>query len=355
MAKKEKIFDISTYSLAKPLPAKKYKVWRKQVQAKSNNEEEMQQLVNRLETDIGDVDNRREKVVKRMLISEIVSAVVIVAGAFIANALTAFSPFIFVELGIVLGTVFNFGVFGLGSLISRISKTRELKRLKALQNEINEQKTMSLGKKVVAQKEKVNSNENVEQATNTKQNKLALAEVGEPIERKELDTSAMGNKNPKYVFKASIRTMTAEGRRKTDDTFVNVSTKNLDEFIGKLSSIDFAGKDFSNFSNASVSAIEKARGISKMAQEASESIDKKLENGEITKREANKRKREFGSVALVFEITNMSKPLKGTVESKPYKIDEEQKFFQSIEDVKNRVLEQATALKGKTEQEEQTM
>ncbi len=408
---KNKEFDINKYSNAKILSPKKYKVWLQQVKAKDNNEAEMQQLIERLENDRTNAEVNRNKLFKKWWLKELISAVAIVGLALLGNIFTGFSPFSFLITGIVFGAVVN--VVAL-TVIPAIRLSRNpYKKLLSLEDELKNQKKSTKvkanvkeytsskeeSKNLVDSQVRIDSEEEVyrlredDALANSNNNKLNEEKeniVSQPnpntvgvgpnnniktdeqnseedknnnknedikeednLEEKELVEIENEKSFPRYVFKAAIRTTTADGYCPKDDVFVNISTIYLDKFIEKLSDKKFAQKDLENFSRAR--KTKKAKYMANTASRALKSIEQDYKNGEITEKQANKEKSKIVSVALVFQITNMNNPEKGTVESRAFEVTEDKEFFQIMEQVKNRVLQQATELKERAEQEEQTM
>lgn len=414
MAKKE--FDIEKYNKSKILSPKKYKVWLSQIQAKENNEEEMAKLKTRLEVDINDAKYRRQKLFSKWWLKELVSAGAIVGLAFLVNFLTPFSPFSFLVAGAALLAVINvvaFGIIpgirfltnkykGLVNFQNELDKQNQLEKAnsKEMINDLSDKKqkiqtkekvehitNIDVQEKVFQPEEPSNvsvplrpvlaTNENAKMVNET-QNQNIVNKQTEIIEDKtentenvvEVKANETENKveeiqeettpvrkslefnfgpKQKYVFRVKTRTMTADGACPNEDICVNISTTDLDKFIEELNKKMFEEK---GFKTSRTQKAKKATSMVLTVKNAKELIDAKLANKEITAKQAEKQKSQIASVVLVFEITNMSNPAKGTVESRPYQIEEEKDFFQTVEKVKNRVLQQANELKeSKSSQE----
>ena len=147
MAKKK--FDIETYSKAKILSPRKYRIWYKQIQENGNNEQEMQQLTDRLKTDIEGSKATRKKLFSKWWLKELISAGAIVGLAFLVNFFTPFSPFTFLLLGIAMLTAVNIVTFGVIPGIRFLNN--KYKSLLAFRNELQNQEQLSKAEsKVVA-------------------------------------------------------------------------------------------------------------------------------------------------------------------------------------------------------------
>ncbi len=404
MAKKE--FNINEYSNAKILSPKKYVIWLKQIHAKDNNEEEMQQLVERLENDRKNAQYKRKKLFSKWWLKEIISAAAIIGAAFLGNALTAFSPFSFLLSGLILGAIVNVVALTvipalrlprypskrLLALENELKKQKELKNVKTdvkdltkrqekakrlIDTEIKEQgeekvlepetKPSNLKPAIASEQTPKDTDSNSNKQPNTDDGTSSITgskniddskdqekenneeEVQTPTQEKELIDLDADKSKPRFIFKVKTRTMTANGECPNENVCVNISTTDLDKFIEELNKKMFEVK---GLKTSRTKQARKANSMVLTVKNAKELIDKKLENGEITKRQAEKQKKDIAAVVLVVEITNMSNPSKGTIESRPYEIEEEKDFFQTVEKIKNRVLQQANELKeSKSSQE----
>lgn len=426
-----KKFDIDKYSKAKILSPKKYRVWYKQIQENGKNEQEMQQLTDRLRTDIEGSKATRKKLFSKWWLKELISAAAIVGLAFLINFFTPFSPFTFFLLGVAMLAAVNIVTFGVIPGIRFLNN--KYKGLVAFRDELNNQEQLnnvevkamgkSLSKEQIKEQTKNFVDQNVlteekeftpdKSASNQdKKTRRVVDDLNESIKReasapvyhmqpvaqaringdeenavettiveskKEENTEAKADQStiqnveiieptivenstplavkelhfesapkPKYVFRVKTRTMTADGNCPNEDVFVNISTTNLDKFIESLSKKNFGEKGM----RASRSQkAKKANAVVLTVENARELIDTKLQNGELTQKQAEKLKKQITEVVLVLEITNMNRPEKGTVESKEYTIEQKEDFFKTVDRVKNKVLEQAQTLKAKMEED----
>ena len=396
MAKKE--FNINEYSNAKILSPEKYEIWLKQVQAKDNNEQEMQQLVDRLENDRMDAQDRRKKLFKKWWLKEIISAAAIVGMAFLGNAITAFSPFSFLIAGLILGAVVNVAIFTvipairlarnpykpLLELENQLKKQKELKNVKTDVKVLtkNQEKAKNLvdtqvkedaeekvygpetGNGIVPKpaiavegtQENANTNSSIQPISNSGIIKRITEDEEQEInknveatqtqtEEKELIDTDEDKSNPKYIFRVKAKMMNASGVCLDENVFVNIVTTDLDKFIDTLNKKKFENKEL-KISNSRKTKMLKS-DIEK-DQLARELIDLKLKNNQITQKQADKLKSKLASVEFVVEITNMANPSSQNNkvgETRGYSIGEKQDFFKTVEKIKNRVLEQAMELK----------